>query len=239
MPTRIKKLQAFASHLLDGMIYLRERYAILEPMLADRDVQHNFGSGSRRRGFDVLRYSLVLACIQDIAKFTTDKDARTPSVHNIVRGLDDDTLRQLRDEFADWNFPIPAEYADDREILAALKRIDAREESERREQFDSLYADMRSRWMALEASPTLRSFRTVRDKVSAHTEIKYVADKYQPVRIEDLGITRADLSTVINDLQEIVELLGLIVRNAGFAWDMLDEQLSRASRDFWALADNS
>lgn len=235
MPSQIEKLQAFAGHLLDGMIYLRERHAILKPMLADPEVQRNFGGGKRRRGFEVLRYSLLLACIQDIVKLTSDRDSRAPSVHNILDELSDEPLRsRLRGEFAEWNFPIPAEYAGDREVLAALKRMNAREESERRDEFDAHYSTLRSKWATLQASPTLLSFRTVRDKVSAHTEIKHVADKYQPVQIDELGITRADLDAIVSELEEIVALVGLLVRNAAFAWDMLDQQLDEASRDLWA-----
>lgn len=237
MDPQIGKLQALAGHSLDGMIYLRERYAILEPMLADKSVRQNFGSGKKNRGFEVLRYSLLLACIQDIVKITVDTDPRAPSVHNILKAISDKRVAsKLRVDFAEWNFPIPAEYADDREILSALKRMDEREESERRQQFDVLYADLLSKWANFQASPALQSFRTVRDKVSAHTEIRYVADKYQPVQIGELGITLTDLRTAVDDLQEIVELIGMVVRNAAFAWDMLSEQLSQASRDLWTVS---
>jgi hypothetical protein len=236
MDPQIRKLQAHARHSLDGMIYLRERYAILEPMLADKSVRQDFGSGKRTRGFEVLRYSLLLACIQDLVKITVDTDPRAPSVHNILAAISDKRVAsKLRVGFAEWNHPIPAEYADDREILSALTRMDEREESERRQQFDMLYADLQSKWADFRAKPTLQSFRTVRDKVSAHTEIRPVAYKYQPIQIGELGITLTDLRTAVDDLQEIVELMGLIVRNADFAWDILSEQLSQASRDFWTI----
>lgn len=38
MPTQIQKIEAHASHLLDAFITLRERYALLDPMLFDPDV---------------------------------------------------------------------------------------------------------------------------------------------------------------------------------------------------------
>jgi hypothetical protein len=35
-------------------------------------------------------------------------------------------------------------------------------------------------------------------------------------------------------MQRLVELIGFIVRNASFAWDMLDRQLREAARGFWS-----
>ena len=80
MPTQIERLEGLASHLLDGFLALRERYALLEPMLFDSNVTANRGSGKQARGFSTLRHSLFLACVQDIAKLTTDADPKTPSV---------------------------------------------------------------------------------------------------------------------------------------------------------------
>jgi hypothetical protein len=82
--------------------------------------------------------------------------------------------------------------------------------------------------------PALGAFRTVRDKLTAHTEIRFVADKYQPVDIGALGVKWGDLKTCIVKMQHCVELIGFIVRNAGFAWDMLDRQLSEAAHGFWS-----
>ncbi|MGH7927247.1 MAG: hypothetical protein ACREQV_05590 [Candidatus Binatia bacterium] len=58
MPTELEKLQAYASHLLDDMIRLREKYAMLEPMLFDQDVAGTWGFGKRSRGFVTLQVAL-------------------------------------------------------------------------------------------------------------------------------------------------------------------------------------
>jgi len=67
--------------------------------------------------------------------------------------------------------------------------------------------------------------------------VRFVADKYQLVDIGTLGIKWGDLRRNIETMQRLVELLGLIVRNAGFAWDSLDAQLSNASTGFWIHPD--
>jgi len=81
----------------------------------------------------------------------------------------------------------------------------------------------------------MKGFLTIRDKISAHTEVRYVADKYQFVDIASLGIKWGDMRADIETMQRLVELVGLLIRNAGFAWDMLDEQLETASAAFWEV----
>ena len=233
MPSQIEKLEAHASHLLDAFIGLRERYAMLDPMLFQEEVSTQRGSGQQARGFIILRLSLFLSCVQDIAKLSLDEDKRTPSLYNLVAALTDEALREkLRERFSRWKIPSVEEESDP-EIVAALRRIEEREEEELRAQFDELYSETMALWARLSTNAAMKGFLTIRDRVSAHTEVRYVADKYQFVDIATLGIKWGDLKANIETMQRLVELVGLLIRNAGFAWDMLDEQLSKASADFW------
>ncbi|CAG9269878.1 hypothetical protein [Paraburkholderia caribensis] len=233
MPAQTEKLQAYAGHLLDAFIALRERYAMLEPMLFDPATAKTLGSGKRSRGFFILRQSLFLSCAQDVAKLILDTDKRTPSIRNIVSALEDDALRAMfEDEYANWVVP-SIEEEDDPEIVAALRRFEEQERLGKREQFREHYLEMRGIWETLSSSPAVEAFRTVRDKISAHTEIRLVIDKYNRINIDDLGIKWDDLRAIIEQMQRIVELIGYTIRNASFAWESLDHQLVRAASDFW------
>ncbi len=236
MPTQIEKLEAHASHLLDAFIGLRERYEMLDPMLFNEEVPKLYGSSKQARGFLILRHSLFLSCAQDIAKLSLDADKRTPSILNLMTDLNNLTLlNSLREKFVIWHTPL-IEPETDPEIIEALKRMDLREESERRAQFDMLFIQAKNEWAALSTNPFMNGFSTIRNKVSAHTEVQYIVDKYQFVDISSLGIKWSDMRKAIGLMQSIVELLGLLIRNTGFAWDMLDEQLSKASNSFWEPA---
>ena len=236
MPSQIEKLEAHASHLLDAFIGLRERYAMLDPMLFDAEVPKQRGSGSQARGFKILRHTLFLSCAQDIAKLTMDKDEKTPSLRNLVEALESDALRQeLREKFALWVVP-SIEAETDPEIIAALRRMEGREQAERRVQFDDLYNEATSLWTQLSTGSAVQGFLTIRNSISAHTEVRFVADKYQFVDMGTLGIRCDDLKNTIKMMQRLVELVGFIVRDADFAWDMLDEQLAKASSGFWSAA---
>lgn len=233
MPTQIEKLEAFAGHLLDGFILLRQRYAMLDPLLFDKNVVSRYGAGERFQGFNILMNSLFLSCAQDVDKFAMDDDERTPSIRNLVASLVNDALRaELRERYAKWAIS-PVEGEKDPEIITAIKQMQTKDQAERGAHFDELYCELTNMWASLSTSTTMKSFQTIRDKLTAHTEIRYVADKYQPLDLLKLGLKWADLKATIETMQCVVQILGLLVRNAGFAWEMLDEQLATASKNFW------
>lgn len=238
MPTQIERLEGLASHLLDDFLALRERYAFLEPMLFDRNVEARRGSGKQARGFFTLRHSLFLACVQDIAKLATDAYPKTPSIRNITLSLkgEQPLLKSLKVRFATWHLP-SIECESDLEIVEALRQIELREQTERMTQFDKLHQELIALHDGLGAAPIISAFRTIRDKLTAHTEVRYIADKYQLVDINTLGIKWSDLKTTISEMQRAVELIGLIVRNAGFAWELLDRQLTASATAFWDASD--
>jgi hypothetical protein len=233
MPSQIQKLEAHASHLLDAFILLRERYAVLAPMVFEETVVSKHGAKARARGFHILRNTLFLACAQDIAKLALDQDERAPSIRNLVAALTSDDLRsEFRARYAHWAIS-PIESETDPEIVAALKKMQVADQAERSQRFDELYCELTDLWAKLSTSPALQAFQAVRDKISAHSEVRYSADKYQFVDIGTLGLKWGDLSATIASMERAVEVLGLLVRNAGFAWEMLDEQLSSAVAEFW------
>jgi hypothetical protein len=233
MPSQIEKLEAHASHLLDAFLRLRERYSLLEPMLFHHEVPKLRGSGAQARGFLTLRHSLFLSCAQDIAKLSLDNDKRTPSIRNLIAALDETSCAHLlRERFAVWHVPL-AEDETDPEVIAAVKRMELREADERRVQFDEIVGRARDAFADLSRSTYMAGFLTIRDKVAAHTEVQHVVDKYQFVDIGALGIKWSHMGDAIALMQRLVEDVGLVIRNAGFAWDMLDDQLSKASNAFW------
>jgi hypothetical protein len=233
MPTQIEKLEAHASHLLDIFIGLREKFAMLEPMLFDETVVRTKGSGPQSRGFRILRHSLFLSCAQDIAKLCYDKDERTPSIHKIVEALDEGVLRKtLEDRYAAFVSP-SVEDETDPEILEALRAWEHREQAGLRTQFLSLHQELIDTWVPLAAAVSTKGFHTIRDKVSAHTEVRFVVDKYQLVDIGTLGVKWCDVGSTIESMQRLVEIIGMLIRGASFAWESLDQGLKKAATSFW------
>lgn len=148
-------------------------------------------------------------------------------------GLEDPAAHhELRERFSNWHVPLVEEETDP-QIVEALRQLDLRETAENRVRFDQTYAEAIAKYAELSTSATVEACLTVRDKVSAHTEVRFVVDRYKLVDIADLGLKWGDLRTTIDLMQTMVANLGLLIRNAGFAWDMLDDQLKKASAGFW------
>lgn len=232
-PSQIDRLEGLAGHMLDSYLALRERSAVLEPLLFDQSVIDCYGSGRRHRGFHALRTSLFMSCVQDIAKLVSDKDQKAPSFRNFIAELTSDSLViQLRSRYAKRVTPLANEETDP-EILTALKQLDAQAEEERRIEFDQHLHTLRKWWDANETGKVVQACRVIRDKVTAHTEIKFVIDKYVTVDVAALDLKWSDVKRFSKEMQEPVASIGLLIRCAGFAWEMLDRQLAIATKEFW------
>jgi hypothetical protein len=232
LPTRLQKLKAYAEHLLDVFIGLREKYALLDPLIFDKDTIRRSSAGSRGRGFVILKNTLFLSCLVDVSKIALDKDDKTPSVARLVEAMaEKDLCMHLREEFALWHLAPTA--GEPEELIALLQASERQEEAQRRAQFDTLVAELDERWKSLRASAVLESCRVIRNKLLAHSELHHDGKGYRPLDVASLGLKWIDLKQVISELERMVDLVTLLYRNSSFAFDMLDEQLAKASSAFW------
>lgn len=233
MPSQSEKWAARASHVLDAFVGLKARYAILDPLLFDKDVVQRWGRGHRAEGFHYLANALLHSCILDVSNIALDGDRRTPSIRNLVGALEDQTLvATLRQEYAVWNLVASSDAELD--VLPLLQAAERREESERRKQFDQLLDQLRSRWADFTRSPRLTAFLTMRDKLIAHRELAFVDGKYKALDASAMGLKFGDLKSVIGELQAFVDLVTLLFRNASFDFEMLETQVRRYGEHFWA-----
>ena len=239
MSIELEKLKAHGEHLLDGFLGLRERYAMLEPMLFNRFVIEAKGQGAMGRGFLAIKNNLFLFCCQDIAKLSLDKYETSPSIKRIVEKLQDDKLlATLEEEFSVWYVDPPVGEKDPM-VLELLKRMDEKERLERRVNFKEMLNSLNENWRALENKPALGSFKKIRNKVSAHLDVNLVNGKFQPLDIGSLSVNWKDVGETIAEMQVIIEQIGLIVRGASFAWDSLDKNLQNAAKGFWEVGQQS
>jgi AbiU2 len=234
---QINKLQAHAEHLLDGFITLRERYAILRPMLHNKDVVENKGSKKQYAGFIIIRNTLFLSCCQLIANlcFDNDKDNKCPSINQIVQRLENEVLRkQLREIYA-----LPSIIASDEtdpQIIEMWKRIEAEDQIKHRNEFDGFYDELLVLWSQLKTSKSAQSLETIRNKVAAHTDINYINGEYKLFDISFLDLKWDDILDTISAMQKIIDIINIIVRNISYSWESLDEILSKTANDYWQIS---
>jgi len=231
---QVTKLQAYTDHLLSCLLGLKEKYAFLRPMLFDEEVVKYYGNGERYRGFESIKYSLFYACAQDLARLALDTDKRTPSIAGIISPLQANPklLEDLCNRYSSWGYVVPE--TDDDEMRLALEQHLAKETEERRKKFYEMYNELNISWESFNNKLSTNAFKTIRDKLTAHLELHLAADGvYRTTDIATLGLKWRDLEDGINDADKMVELLNVIVRNAGFAMEDFDEKLKKAVDGFW------
>ena len=235
MPTQTEKLQAHTEHLLDGFITLRERYAMLRPMLHDKEVVKNKGSKKQYRGFIIIRNVLFLSSCQLIANLCFDRNDKCPSIGQIVEKLENETLRkQLKEVYAQPRRIISDNESPD--ILEMWKRIEAEDQIKHRVEFDGFYNELLQLWSSLEVSKPALSLAKIRNSVAAHYGVDLVDGEYKLFDISSLNLKWDDILDTISAMQKIIDLINLIVRNAGFNWETLDEILSKTTNDYWEIS---
>ena len=101
-------------------------------------------------------------------------------------------------------------------------------------EFDSALAELVEAWQRVSSDTSTAAFKTWRDKVIAHSELHHKDGTYTPIDLAVLGLKWGDLGLLIEEVQRVIAGIGSVVRSAGFAWSILDEQLNDASTSFWA-----
>ena len=107
------------------------------------------------------------------------------------------------------------------------------ETAARRQQFDEMHSQLLHEWETLRSSEALRAFLNIRDKATAHTELRPGQEIYHRLDVASLGLKWSDLRDVIQQIQDLTDELNLLIRQSSFVWPMLDEQLEADVSSFW------
>jgi hypothetical protein len=168
MPFRADKVRGHAEHVLDAFLRLRATYAVLDPLLFNSELRARWTSGAGIRGRETLVASLLYMCVLEASKLATDRYSQTPSLRNLDASLDDKAVvAELRNSYAEWNLP---SNSDDPDVIRLLERMEAQEKTVREAEFNSLVSEFRQGWSEFVSSNTFGAFKTLRDKVIAHTK---------------------------------------------------------------------
>ena len=234
-PTRQEKCVAHSWYLLGDYVELRSKYAMLEPILFDRECVQRWGSGSAGWGLQVLRNTLLMSCVLDVYKLTLETDRRAASLLTLVEALEDKSLVADLREAASAIGPI-APVEGDPESTQLIEAHEREVEEQRGKEFDAHVADVRARWKRLRDSKALAGCEEIRHKLIAHTELRPDGDTYRALKVEELGLKYGDLIDVMDQLRLLMELTSHVFRAASFELDEWERQLIDSRDVFWSQA---
>jgi len=222
--------------LLTEFIQLREKYALLHPMLFDNRVEFQHNVLRKRRGFETLQRSLFLSCCLDIFKLTLDRSSDA-CMSKSMSDLDDGKLNaSLKAHYIAAELKI---YEDDEDpVVAAIDRSFA---TDRAVEFGRAYDERREgvieAWGQVEQGATFAKCHHIRHNLVAHTRL--AGAYFDPIDIRALGIEFIELKPAIDLMQALIEELGGLIHSSGFAWERLSQNLTGAADDFWGVSNMS
>lgn len=206
MEDRLVKLAGHADRLLDYYLGIREKYAILHPMIFNQKVVGEFGRGARARGYGLIRHVLFCDCAKDIINLCFDTQRNAPSLSTIVSHLQD------------------------REVRSALEK---RYGGARL--FDEVHGGILGSWDSFTRQKWVGPLRKLRDKVTAHLEVKKKDGQYVVVDVKALGLKWRDLDRALQLLDPVVLDINSVTRNSGFDMVGAMKLFERAAAAFWGL----
>jgi len=222
--------------LLTEFLQLKERYALLHPMLFDNRVEFQHQVLKKRRGFDTLQRSLFLSCCLDIFKLTLDRSSDA-CMSKSISDLDDGKLNAaLKAHYIAVELKT---YEDDEDPL--VDAIDRSLAADRAVEFGRAYDERREivieAWGQVKQGATFAKCHHIRHNLVAHTRL--AGAYFDPIDIRALGIEFNELKQAIDLMQSLIEGLGGLIHSSGFAWERFDQNLTGAADDFWGVSSMS
>lgn len=230
---RLEKLQGHADALVKAFLGLRLNYGLLKPLLGHPgEPLDEPPPGVLRTGVLALRNTLFFSCVLDVVKLSWDNDARTPSIANLIKAVEE---------------PGVVDFIVAHHTAAAVKRrrrsyeydeqhmrVYQRTEAERQNlNLHSCLSGLRETWQQLDTEAFKSSFLVMRDKRIAHLELRSTSAGYEPVHLGTLGVSPADLETSISAMESIVHDLNDLLRDADFQMERAAKAFDGHGASFW------
>lgn len=229
----IKKLESQVDSLLTLFMRAYSQYLFQRPMMVNTDLISRMEMEGKSRGFEHLRNQLYWNLVQEIVKICDDSDERTPCIKKITMKLKDkNTLKILEDRYMVLNQRYPPVEGED---YATWEKLRKEDQDYLRKKFKKTYDRMIKNAEDLLSSDILRGYKTVRDKVLAHNELRLVGSNYELFDISVLNLKFGQERIILDKAKEIIDDLNLLVRVASFSWDSFIDPETRAVCTFWSI----
>jgi hypothetical protein len=216
MNEKIAKLEAEVEALFDLTLRAHARFIFLRPMLTNHELHDRIGKEAKEIGFRQLRSWLYWGLVQELAKICSDNDPRSPSIRSVTQKLKDIHLRNELEEKCVTN---------NREMG----------ETEVRASFNRAYSDYEQRAEEMLSSHSVGGYKTIRDKLISHNELRQSATGYDFFDVQDAKLKYGDERKLLETLRMLIDHLLLVVRNVDFSWDSFFRNEEKVAREFWEL----
>ena len=232
MKQQLNKLKQHQNLLIRKYLFIKENYFLLEPLLYSNDLADRISSGPKARGFHLIKWTLYCNLFLEAWKIACDDDNRTPSIRNQIKKIEKLGIKsELEEQYSE----LPSDI--DEFIPEIFGIIEKKKREKRRTEFQNLYKETLLKWRNLEDSGIFNKIQTLRDKYTAHNEVRLFGDTYDFMGVSIADLKYGDERKFLERLQYIIVNLDLLIRQSSFDWEDFDDKIRKSSLCFWDLSE--
>lgn len=236
MEERLNKVAGYATVLADRYLSARLKLAILDGLL-DGTIAKRVDNSYGAHAYNALSLTLLLDLVRDLCVLALDENERAPSIVNVWQLMLSQELRDaLRDKAARPHHreTVHAENVPPALLTAVQDRFRCEDIQRKQQSFDETYARAAANIKTILKSDIAKSFKTARDKVIAHYEMR--GGKAGPVLydVRETGLTWGSPREFTNLIERTIWDLVLLATWGSYDEGGFEEMHRRYANDFWA-----
>lgn len=233
-----RKIEYLAEAIVGKYLIVDQERALMEPVVFDKSIIKCWDNSLAAHGLEALRMSLYMSVLSAMNSLLFDDYAKTVSLYNVRKMLDDEGLVGLLRE--NYCKPLEVNHLNDDLDEEGKRLIEARihaEHSERAaEDFDQRLKAVREDYQRLRESSLAERIQKARDKMVGHYQVTSRDGERRLYNPTDFGLKWGDASEIMDAAKAIIFDIPLVVSRR---WYCVDDHIS-AHKDiaaqFWSHA---
>ena len=220
-------------HFNNGVLNLKAKHLVWLSM-NDKKLLSNELIKNGSNTYNIIRDSLFIACMLDIANLGRDNDNRSLSLINIMNFFKNNE-KKIKEKLLEdiKNFKSAPSVQGSIPPESDIQRFDKNHRAEKINELNNNFAMFHSMYEDKSMQGKLSSFWIFRNKVAAHQDIYDKKGNLREFDISNLNLKYDDLTIAIEYLLDINKLLHQILKNKILYYDDLNKEVSDNANQFW------
>ena len=233
-----KKIEHLAEAIAGKYFLADQERALMEPIVSDESIIKRWHNSLAGHGLEALRMSLYMSVLSAMNSLLFDNYAKTASLYNVCKMLEDERLVRLLRE--DYCKPFEINHLNDDLDEEAKRAIEASIHAEHRqrasEDFDQRLKAVWEGYQRLCDSSLAERVQKARDRMVAHYQVTSLEGERRLYNPTDFGLRWGDASDIMAEAKAIIFDVPLIVSGR---WYCVDDYVSgheHIAAHFWSGA---
>ncbi|GHC17038.1 hypothetical protein [Aidingimonas halophila] len=216
-----KKIEHLAEAIVGKYFMADQERALMEPIVSDESIIKHWDNSLAAHGLEALRMSLYMSVLSAMNSLLFDNYAKTASLYNVCKMLEDERLVGLLREA--YCKPLEINHLNDDLDEEAKRVIETSINAEHRElasdDFDQRLKAVREGYERLCKSSLAERVQNARDRMVAHYQVTSLEGERRLYNPADFGLKWGDASEIMAQAKVIIFDVPLIVSGRWYCVD--------------------